>query len=107
MLSTPQLSATSTTPAFTSVAARLVACCDEPHWASTVVAATSSGMPADEPRGAGDVERLLADLAHAAADELADLVGIDPRPLDRRDLHPTEEVGGVDGREAAVAAPER
>src|SRR3954452_17954559 len=42
----PQLSALSTTPPFTSATARLVACCDDPHWASTVVAATSIGMPA-------------------------------------------------------------
>ena len=47
MLSTPQLSATSTAPALISDAARLVACCDDPHCASTVVAATSSGMPAE------------------------------------------------------------
>src|SRR3954447_23359215 len=45
--SIPHDSATSTTPDFTSDAARPVACCDEPHCASTVVAATSSGMPAD------------------------------------------------------------
>jgi hypothetical protein len=44
--STPQESATSTTPARTSVAARFVACCDEPHWESTVVAATVIGRPA-------------------------------------------------------------
>ena len=29
----------------TSAAARLVACCDEPHWASTVVAAALIGQP--------------------------------------------------------------
>jgi hypothetical protein len=32
--------------AATSAVARLVACCDEPHWVSTVVAATVSGSPA-------------------------------------------------------------
>ena len=40
MTSTPQATATSTTPAPTRPVARLVACCDEPHWVSTVVAAT-------------------------------------------------------------------
>ena len=39
-------SATSTTPDPIIDAARLVACCDDPHWLSTVVAATSSGSPA-------------------------------------------------------------
>ena len=37
---------TSTTPAAMSAAPRLVACCDDPHCASTVVPATSIGNPA-------------------------------------------------------------
>ena len=44
--STPQAMATSTTPPATRAVARLVACWDEPHWVSTVVAATSRGSPA-------------------------------------------------------------
>src|SRR5918992_4216255 len=44
--SAPHATATSTTPAATSAVARLVACWDEPHWASTVVAATDWGRPA-------------------------------------------------------------
>ena len=55
--STPHARATSTTPAPTSDVARLVACCDDPHWVSTVVAATDSGQAGGQPRGAGDVER--------------------------------------------------
>ena len=43
--STPQPTAASTTPPATRAYARFVACCDEPHCASTVVAATSSGKP--------------------------------------------------------------
>ena len=43
--------------------------------------------PGAQPRVAGDVERLLADLAHAAADDLADERGIDARPLDHGSLH--------------------
>ena len=76
-------SATSTTPAATSAAARLVACCDDPHWLSTVVAATSSGSPALSQARPRDVERLLADLAHAAADDLADLQRVDAGAVDR------------------------
>ena len=63
--------------------------------------------PGAQPRGAGDVERLLADLAHAAADDLADLERVDAGPLDRGPLHEAEQVGGVHGGERAVAAPER
>jgi hypothetical protein len=40
--STPHAMATSTTPDATNAAARLVACCDEPHCASTVVPASRS-----------------------------------------------------------------
>ena len=46
MDSTPQATATSTTPPATRAVARLVACWDEPHCVSTVVAATSMGRPA-------------------------------------------------------------
>src|SRR4029453_2453851 len=44
--STPQAMATSTTPEPTRLVARLVACCEDPHWVSTVVAAVVSGSPA-------------------------------------------------------------
>ena len=46
MDSTPQAIATSTTPPATRAVARLVACWDDPHWVSTVVAATDIGRPA-------------------------------------------------------------
>ena len=65
-------------PTATSAAARLVACCDEPHWASTVVPAVAIGEAGGQPRGAGDVEGLLAGLGDAAADRLADQRGVDP-----------------------------
>ena len=47
MSSTPHAIATSTTPEPTSEVARLVACWLEPHCVSTVVAAVSSGSPAE------------------------------------------------------------
>ena len=46
MTSTPHATATSTTPEPTRLVARLVACCDEPHWLSTVVAGADIGRPA-------------------------------------------------------------
>src|SRR5437879_2055089 len=42
--STPHDSTTSAAPEPMSAAPRFVACCDDPHWLSTVVAATDSGM---------------------------------------------------------------
>jgi hypothetical protein len=77
MISTPHAMATSTTPEPTSDVARLVACWLEPHCVSTVVLAVER-QPGRQPRGAGDVEALLADLAHAATDHLADLGGSMP-----------------------------
>src|SRR5207244_1388910 len=47
--STPQEMTMSAAPEAMRPAPRLVACCDEPHWLSTVVAATVSGHPAVSP----------------------------------------------------------
>src|SRR3989442_11546443 len=46
MLSTPAAITTSYAPAITPCAAKCAACCDEPHWRSTVVPGTDSGNPA-------------------------------------------------------------
>jgi hypothetical protein len=73
----------------------LVACCDDPHWVSTV------------PRGAGHVEGLHADLAHATADHLADLVRIDAGTLDHGLERLGQQVSRMDGGQAPVAAPDR
>ena len=63
--------------------------------------------PGGQPRGARDVERLLADLAHAPAHDLADLVRIEAGTVDGGPLYLAEEVGGMDRLEPAVAAAER
>ena len=64
------------------------------------------GQAGGEPGGAGDVERLLADLADAAADDLADLGRVDAGAVDRLPLDCGEEIGRVHGGQAAVAAPD-
>ena len=87
-------------PAPIRPAASVVACWLEPHWLSIVVAATSSGKPCDEPRRARDVERLLADLRDAAADDLSDRARIDPGALDGGALHGAEQIGGMEARRA-------
>ena len=68
-------------PAPTSDVARLVACWDEPHCVSTVVAATSAAGRRVSQAVRVDVEGLLADLADAAADDLADLGRVDAGAL--------------------------
>ncbi len=47
MVSTPQPMVVSAAPAEMRLAAMWFACCDEPHWQSMVVAATSYGSPAN------------------------------------------------------------
>jgi hypothetical protein len=77
MCSTPPPMATSCTPEAIRAAAKLTACCAEPHWRSTVVAGVSIGA---RPRAsvAGDVDALLAELLHTAGDDILDLGGVDP-----------------------------
>jgi hypothetical protein len=43
---TPPASTTSCVPLITACAAKCTACCELPHWRSTVVPGTLSGMPA-------------------------------------------------------------
>src|SRR6185503_9922615 len=57
-----------------------------------------------EPRGARRVEGLLADLRHAAPDDLSDLARIDLRSLDAGLLHGAQQIGGMESREPAFAA---
>jgi hypothetical protein len=46
MLCTPPATTRSWVPLITPCAAKCTACCDDPHWRSTVVPGTSSGRPA-------------------------------------------------------------
>ncbi|MNF99761.1 hypothetical protein D3C84_826750 [compost metagenome] len=46
MVCTPPTATTSWVPLITACAAKCNACCDEPHWRSTVVPGTVSGKPA-------------------------------------------------------------
>ena len=104
--STPQAAATSTTPEATKLVAMLVACWDEPHWESTVVQAVVTGRPAVSQAGAGDVERLGADLADAPSDDLLDLGRVDAGALDHGGLHGGQQVGRVEGGQSPVALPD-
>ena len=81
--------------------------CDDPHWASTVCGGDVERQTLREPGVAGDVHGLHANLADAPADQLADLGGVHARALDHGALDGTEELGGVDVLELAVAAAHR
>ena len=83
MTSTPQATATSTTPEPTRLVARLVACWDEPHWLSTVVAATEMGRPAVSHAVRATLKACMPTWLTAAADDLADLGRVDARPVDQ------------------------
>ena len=92
--STPQATATSTTSLPTSDVARLVACWLDPHCVSMRGRRGREREAGRQPRRAGDVEALLADLADAAADDLADLGRVDAGAFDERRLHvPSRSAG--------------
>ena len=96
MCSTPPPIATSWTPEAISAAAKLIACWAEPHWRSTVVAGRLDRQAGLEPGVAADVERLLAELLHAAGDDVLDLRRVDPGALDQLGVGLGEQVRGVD-----------
>ena len=66
-------------PEAISAAPKLTACWAEPHWRSTVVAAASIGRPSCSQALRAMLKRLLAELLHAARDDVLDLGGIDAR----------------------------
>ena len=53
------------------------------------------GQTQGQPRRAGDVVGLLADLGHAAADDLLDVAGIDTGLVHKRLLDGAQQLGGV------------
>ena len=59
------------------------------------------------PRVARDVAPLLSRLGDAAADDVVDYLGVDPRALDQALQREPEQVGGVPVAEGAVALAER
>ncbi len=61
------------------------------------------GEAGGKPGGAADVERLSADLADTAGDDLADRSGVDAGAFEKGLLHLSEEVGGVHRGEPTVA----
>ena len=61
------------------------------------------GKALAEPGRASDVERLLTRLRDASPEDLLDLRGVDPGPLDQLDLGGAEQLGGVHTRQRPVA----
>ena len=103
MFCTPPATTRSAVPLITACAAKCTACCDEPHWRSTVVPGTSSGSPADEPARAGDVAGLRADRVDAAEHDVVDRGRVDVGALDQR----ADRVGAEIGRVHLASPPPR
>jgi hypothetical protein len=87
--------ATSCTPEAISAAAKLTAC-----WRRAALAVDRGGgrldrQPGLQPGVAADVEHLLAVLLHTAADDVLDLSGVDPRPLDDLGIALAQQLVGV------------
>ena len=60
-----------------------------------------------DPGVAGHVRALLADLGHAAADDIVDDLGIDTGALHEGSQHVAKQVGGMPPGEGAVALSDR
>ena len=56
----------------------------------------------DQPCHPADVVGLLAELRHAAADDLLDLGGVDAGLLDHRPLHGAEQLGRMQARQPSI-----
>ena len=65
------------------------------------------GQALIEPGRARDVEGLLPCLGDATPEDLLDLGGIEPGPLDELDLGGAEQLGGVHSSQHPVPLPER
>ena len=87
----------------TPCAAKCAACCDEPHWRSTVVAGHRLGPTGAEHGVAADVETLAADLHDATHDHVVDERGIEVVALGERLEHFGGEVGGVPTGQTSIS----
>ena len=100
---TPPATTRSFTPAITAWAAKCTACCAEPHWRSTVVPGTDSGMPATSQQVRAmspawpPTESTLPNI------DVVDRVGVDAGAVDQRLDRVRAEIGRVDL--AQTAAP--
>jgi hypothetical protein len=106
-ISTPHASTTSSMPAPIMPAASVVACWNRAALAVDGRRGDLEGESLREPRRARDVEGLLPHLRHAAADDLPDLPWVDAGTLDGGALDDAEKIGGMQAREAALAAADR
>jgi hypothetical protein len=64
-------------------------------------------VAAGDPRVAGDVVGLLADLADTAPDHVVDPPGLDPSAIDQGIEREPQQVGGVPRRQRPVPLPDR
>src|SRR3954453_17201494 len=97
MCSTPEPTTTSWMPAAIRAAPKVTACWAEAHWrggAARGVAVRPRRLdrePLLQPRVAGDVEGLLAELRHAAGDDVLDLGRIDARAVEHLGVRLAEQ----------------
>ena len=105
--STPHAIARSYAPAITPWATKCIACCDEPHWRSTLVAGTCGGSPPATQALRVTLQPCSPGLGDASADDVVD------ERRDRRRCSTSafsdeaEQVGGMPPGERALALPDR
>ena len=110
MCSTPEPMAASCTPEAISAAAKLTACCAEPHWRSTVVAGVSTGSPAWSQALRPTLNICSPYCCTQPVIDVLDLGGVDPGALDDLGVGLAEQLVRVGVLVVAllrVAAPDR
>ena len=107
MCSTPAATTTSRWPAWIGGRAVESGLQRRPALAIDRRGADGLGPAPDEHRLPAHVERLLADLGHAAHLHVLDLAGLDIQPVDEPVQHLRCELLGPDLRERAAALPDR
>ena len=100
--STPPATTTSYWPAISPAAAKCTDCWLDPHWRSMRHAGDRLRPARGQHGGARDVQRLLADLGHAAPDDV-----VDQRRVDARALRPASSARARTGRPGAPPTDRR
>ena len=105
--STPHAIARSYAPAITPCATKCAACCDEPHWRSTLVAGTCHGSPAATHALRVTLQPCSPAWVTQPPTTSSTQRGIDVVALDQRAQREAEQVGRVPAGERALALADR
>ena len=94
-------------PAITPCATKCAACCDEPHWRSTLVAGTCHGSPPATHALRVTLQPCSPDWVTQPPTTSSIDAGVEVVALEQRAQHEPEQIGGMPPGERALALAER